>query len=536
MCERAPWKESKFILHGIMPQGRPRIYSDETERLEARRAKVRLNVQAFRRREKDKERAAHEAPTTSSILSIIDRRNHGGRALAGRSIMPFGARNPGYTPSQPTRFDFFGNASDKTACCNADSRPSKFPLGKSLEPVSQVDFIIGALQRRYVPDDPISTALCYLPNAGIGQFCSTWISYGAISNTPGASLLRSVLFASALSTVGLETHDTRLLASGFQAQTRAVQKLRNALDSLAAGKTLLDTKMLAITILFCASDELIINKSWENFWKHLQGVGALIQRGGPSNLICSSARDVFYGYRAIQITFCLTQRKASFLAQPEWIDRGWNMDNALSNGRMQTMLDIAYQIPTEMQDYDESCSKSPEDLRNRIQRLRGLALQLDKWKVDMDLTCIAAPCLFKAATWPAFFTEAIDFEDLTVAMPFTTWCGVRVHLFDLIRQIAEDLSQYDKCHDSAQLIVQAAISECLKWSRTACQCMEFFQAQKGKFKIVGRLVSLFSFDAAWDTFSRFSRTYSIDLEREVFWCRNTARRYDACGLPVLCWR
>jgi hypothetical protein len=123
-----------------------------------------------------------------------------------------------------------------------------------------------------------------------------------------------------------------------------------------------------------------------------------------------------------------------------------------------------------------------------------------------------------------------------VAMPFTTWCGVRVHLFDLIRQIAEDLSQYDKCHDSAQLIVQAAISECLKWSRTACQCMEFFQAQKGKFKIVGRLVSLFSFDAAWDTFSRFSRTYSIDLEREVFWCRNTARRYDACGLPVLCWR
>jgi hypothetical protein len=519
-----------------MPKGRPCTYLEEAERLEGRRARVRLNVQAFRRRQKEKERAAHEAATTSSTISVVDGRDHGGRTPAKRSIMAFTTSDPDYIPSQPRTYDLFENVSDKTAYGNTNGRSRQFPLGTSLEPVSQVDFIIGALQHRYVPDGPIQIALSSSPSVRIAKFCSTWISIGALSNTTGARLLRSALLASALSIVGLETHDMRLLASGVQEQTRAFQRMRSALDSLAAGKPQLDKNMVAITILFCASSELTINKSWENFWKHMNGVGALIQRGGASSLVCPSARDLFYGYRALQIPFDFTQRKASFLAEPKWIGLAWRKDNILSYDYLQRMLDIAYQIPAEMQDYDGSGSKSPEDLRERIQRLRGLALQIDEWKVNMDLSCISTPYRTKPATWPGFFTEAIDFEDLNVAMPFTSSCGVRVHLFDLIRQIAEDLSHHDKCHDSALLIVQAAISECLKWSRIACQCMEFFQVQKSKFKIIGRLISLFPFDAAWYTFSRFSGTYSMDLQQEVRWCQNTAKRYDACGLPVLCWR
>ena len=506
-----------------MPKARRPTYLEEAERLEVRRAKVRLNVQSFRRREKEKERAAKEAATANGRIPCD-------RALVWIVDTPYRIANSSCIP-QPIRSELSGTAFDKTVDRNVDKKSPEFSLGNSLAPISQVDFIVNALQHRYLPDGPIPIAFSY---TRIAQFCSTWVATQAVSNTAEARLLRSVLFTSALSIVGLETHDTRLLTRGYQAQTVAFRNMRSALDSLAMGKGQLDANMLAITILFCASSELTINKSWENFWKHMHGVGALVERGGPSSLSSSSARDLFYSYRVLQMPFGFMQRRAHFFAQHQWIGLAWRKNKVLSNDYMQTMLDIAYQIPVEMQDYDEHRSRSPKDLRERLERLRGLAVQLEQWKADMDMSCTSTPYRITPATWPGVFTEIIEFEDLTVAMPFNSSCGVRVHLFDLIRQIAEDLSKYVECHDSAQVILKAAISECLKWSRAACQCMEFVEAQKSKFKV--SLISLFPFDAAWDTFSRFSKVYGMDLRQEVRWCQNVASKYDARGLPVLCWR
>jgi hypothetical protein len=518
-----------------MPRGRPRTYTDDAERLEARRAKVRLNVQAFRRREKQKVQLVFEAAATRTVSCTVDGQTPDGLVLVERSRFPLKATDSDYVASQPTS-DLLATLSDESTNCTSDGRSSQLRLGRSLEAVSQVDFIIGALQRRCFPDGSVPIVLLCSPGARLAQFCSIWISTGARSHTADARLLRSALLASTLSFVGSEIHDTRLVAHGFHAQTKAFQNMRRALDTLAASNGPSDTTMLAIAIFFCASTELTINRSWENFSKHMDGVGALVERSGPSSLSKPSARDLFYGYRAFQMPLCYMQRKKSFLAMPEWIGHAWRGDTVFFNDHMQTMLDIAYQIPGEMQDYDESSSKSPEDLQERLLRLSRLALQLDEWRVDMEMSCLATPYRIITARWPGFFTEVIDFIDLTVAMPFTSSCGVRVHLFDLIRQIAEDLSKHSECYDSAQLIVREAISECLKWSRIACQCMESFQVHKSKFKIAGRLNSLFPFDAAWDTFSKLSRTYGMDLRQEVFWCHHLAKRYDAGGLPILCWR
>jgi hypothetical protein len=519
-----------------MPRGRPRTYIADAERLEARRAKVRVNVQAFRRREKQKAQFDFEAAATSPGTCTVDGQSREGRILVEQSRLPLKAADSHYIASQPTTSDLLATLSDESSNCRTDSGSCQLSLGISLEPVSQVDFITGALQRRCFPDGSMPIVLLCSPGVRLAQFCSTWISAGATSHTADARLLRSALLASTLSSVGLEIQDTRLVARGFHAQTKAFQNTRRALCALAASSGHSDTTMLAITILFCASTELSINRSWENFSKHMDGVGALVERSGPSRLSRPSARDLFFGYRTFQMPLCYIQRKRSFLAMPQWIGLAWRGGNLLFNDHMQTMLDIAYQIPGEMQDYDESCSKSPEDLRERILRLSQLALQLDEWKVDMEMSCLASPYRIITAKSPGFFTEAIEFTDLTVAMPFTSSCGVRVHLFDLIRQIAEDLSEYPECHDFAQLIVREAISECLKWSRTACQCMESFQVHKSKFKIAGRLNSLFPFDAAWDTFSKLSKTYGMDLRQEVRWCHNLAKRYDSGGLPILCWR
>ena len=81
-------------------------------------------------------------------------------------------------------------------------------------------------------------------------------------------------------------------------------------------------------------------------------------------------------------------------------------DIVLCNDPTKAMLDIAHQIPGEMQDYDKSSTKSPEDLGGRIQRYWQLTLQLDEWKVDMDLTCIPMAYQTRVATWPMSFAES----------------------------------------------------------------------------------------------------------------------------------
>ena len=51
--------------------GPPPAHVDEARRAEARRAKVRLNVQAYRRRQKEKEERAWAEESQSSTSSVI---------------------------------------------------------------------------------------------------------------------------------------------------------------------------------------------------------------------------------------------------------------------------------------------------------------------------------------------------------------------------------------------------------------------------------------------------------------------------------
>jgi hypothetical protein len=63
-------------------------------------------------------------------------------------------------------------------------------------------------------------------------------------------------------------------------QTRALQSLRYTLTRYQEGDMTISPTMLSLTALTCAISELIANKSWDNFNRHLLGVGALIFHGG----------------------------------------------------------------------------------------------------------------------------------------------------------------------------------------------------------------------------------------------------------------
>jgi hypothetical protein len=105
--------------------------------------------------------------------------------------------------------------------------------------------------------------------------------------------------------------------------------------------------------------------------------------------------------------------------------------------------------------------------------------------------------------------------------------GVRIALFSLVHRLAENLKDDDQ---SAIPLIKYAIQEVFKWSRIACQCMEYFFARDPK--VVGRIVCLFPFDSAWAAFTELSGKYGKDLSNELRWCRNAAARIEATGLPV----
>ncbi len=68
-----PSEQLIISIPDVMPLGRPRTRVDEARRAEARRAKVRLNVQAFRKRQKEIEergQAEQSQSPTSSVVSI----------------------------------------------------------------------------------------------------------------------------------------------------------------------------------------------------------------------------------------------------------------------------------------------------------------------------------------------------------------------------------------------------------------------------------------------------------------------------------
>jgi hypothetical protein len=49
---------------------------------------------------------------------------------------------------------------------------------------------------------------------------------------------------------------------------------------------------------------------------------------------------------------------------------------------------------------------------------------------------------------------------------------------------------------------------------------------------MGKLVCMFSLDAAWETFA-VAAASGTDMAREIVWCRSTAEKIGVGGIPVL---
>ena len=563
-----------------MPQGRPRLPGTEAQRAAARRLQIRENVRAFRRRQRERELSENQAESTDTVKegsssgSSTDKsqlvegegssRSSADKSQSVKEESSSGSSTDKSHPASPTPLTISYERPGRQISIrrereNSDSKWSlALPFRIELGPAYTGAFI-AAYHYRTSPtpppgtesaslsssDDPSvssragsplshSATTSKVPRDRSGdeytrvELCcyewSTTVSFQAMY--PGAEMLKDALLASSLNLISMEKSDTRLSIAAMQTQTMALRKLREGFDDYIAKRDVKKNALLSATALACSMSELLVNKSWSGYALHLNGVGALIEDAGPSALASRDSRVNFFGYRAAQMPFNFLERRGSFLSRPEWINFPWR-DSDRFNRPRDTLLDIAVQIPGQMELYDKTLNRTPNWNRRQLRRLNKIVAQLNEWKTDLFERYSDSIYTTEAAAWEGLHSEYIKFRDDTVAAAFTLYAGVRIELFSLVRQIAADLNPHD---ESALLILKGAIREGFKWSRIACQCLEYFFTRERR--VVGKVSCLFPFDSAWGTFIELHEMRGANMSLELRWCQMTAERIETVGLPV----
>jgi hypothetical protein len=351
-----------------MPIGRPKNSGTDAERAEARRTKVRANVQAFRKRQKEKKLAVVAEGTTSD--------ERGGLCPPDNLLETTSSLTTGPSLSWPEQ---------KSDYADPDSWICQLSRDLGNDPAYQ-DGFLAALQHRCLPYSRVQERVIYEPCKRFSICCSTWIQAGTLEiGIPALQIMNDAVLSSALTIVGRSRTDTELITRGAFIQSRALRGLRITLQQLASEENSVCCTTLPMQALTCAISELLSNHDWDNFASHLSGVGALMEHAGPESLGTRETREHFYGYRSLQAALSLLHGHAPFLADPEWIAPSWKHEVETSRHPFHTMLDFAFKLVPEMERGVSPRVWMTSELTERLQRLHKIRSQLDEWEQDIAL-------------------------------------------------------------------------------------------------------------------------------------------------------
>jgi hypothetical protein len=541
-----------------MPLGRPRAPGTEAERAEARRAKVRANVQAFRRRQKEKKLADAAAKVLQAPIETpeyfsedISSLYPGGVPRVGGAILRDGYLDAGSVSTDGSVVS--GRSSPGTSFSTmigfteqdyADPDSWIWQLTRDLASNAPYqEIFVDAMQAKgfWSPPPPGSTMKCqstreilsYEPFRAFAGCGATWFHSVMMETVdPGLEIMNDACLASALTMTGRERRDDDMLMSASLIQGRAMRHLRGSLQSWAEGTPLCPIS-LSMAALTCAMSELTTTQSWANFANHLAGVGSLLSYHDPASLTTQSARELFYGYRSLEAVFAFTNARDSFVSDKRWTEFPWKREIAMSQHPMHTMLDVALEALPEIAAQHSPSAWTTSELRQRLARLRNVAAALDAWEREFrHQQPMGNLHTRKDAQYLGLYDYAFEFSSLSSATAYTMYAGVRVKLSNAIYLTLCSLGMQDRSTTGAQR--SDALLQGLRWARQALQSLEYFHT--GAPKDCGWITVLFAFDAAWELVQQPQLAGLVDLSKEHEWCLMTAQRFAAMEVPVLCWR
>ena len=510
-----------------MARGRPRLGGTEEERAEARRARVRLHVQAYRQRQKEKDEAHNLHPAKQGITIIYE--------------------YPGRKPHDQPELNDLTNAAGlcirhkSTDATNKgvvalSPHGAKLPVVMNEGPAYRGSFF-DALLDRYLPDATVPIGfegMLDMFRFGIKAMpvtCSAWLITACDAATyEGAEILSESVLSMALVLIGAERNDRRISMTGLRAYQRALIRIQNGVAVVLAGNAASSEMYrgwLPLSCMACALTEFMASRSVTNFKRHLEGIALLIQQDGPKGLELRTMRALFYEHRGIYVAFSFLDRRSCFYSREGWIDFTWKAADKLASSHLQTLLDIAYLIPELMEEYDSTPPASVESLKKMMQCAHQFDMLLDRWKSDMDTSVVVPIITVKHNDSVEIFPDQISFASIGVATAMIYYWAFKIYLKHMIVDIANDLSVYG---ESIDYMGVEATNGALDFTSRICQSMAYcFQQNNG---ILGKLVGLFPFDAAWQTIIRANDMPGFDLGRELEFCQATADQFRSFGLTL----
>ena len=520
---------SKRTTQSSMPIGRPRLPGTEFERAQARREKVRANVQAFRKRQKEKRvvSQADDGDEENLVIQIPDDSAQDNDLFLSCTDESSGSTsstpNPPICPNLPAPKD--------------ENRESwlwaiPFEMGVNLGDSFTSTTLAAALQYEYLVADSPSRAFGSGTDSKITIKCATWTASMSLEGqSQEAGVLIEAALAAALAIAGRDGDNQAMPLYATHVQNRALRRLRCCLRQYEQGESSVDAVLLSLTALTCAMSELAANQSWDNFNRHLLGIGALISHSGLAMLKSPAGLENFHGYRALQIPFLFMNRHTTFLSSSEWMKFPFRGAKSTAFDPLQSLVDIALSILPDIVKQDVATKINLPLLSEKLQRAMEVMAELDSWERRLRKRHQSALYVEIPAIWQGLHDLTFEFVVPSAAIAFAMYTALRIHVASFMATVSEEIHSLK--HE-AWVDPNMAVQQALYWCHIACQCVESFHVTAADSG--GRIVSLWPLETAWELFSRLGTEKSMDMSKETAWCRSVAERLALLGIPPYRWR
>lgn len=557
-----------------MPRGRPRLPGTEAERAEARRAKVRQNVQAFRARQKTKP-VVDSAETDSSSTPDSSKSSNG----SGQSSKSSNSTSPQrrdkhkvhwITPLKQDDDERFDESQSEVALVEyvqgrksfKSSDPNSFTVNIPISPNASPEYrkaFLAAFYDRFHPDTSSSpqprnaTQLQLTANVP----CSSWVESACYMFGDSASAtLSEATLAAALAVIGAERSQHEISIESLRIYLLAMKKIRSDLFKMLRepdGKRR-DLRPLFLASFACSNVEFMCNNNLVAMLEHVKGMGSLIQRRGVQAMQSPDMRIFLYEFRVIDNTFCVMARKPSFLCLDEWINTPWRNDPEHRAIPTQTLYDVGYLIPPLLEDYDKMQEPhgNPANRLQLLPRIQSIMDEMDDWAVtqvsliesDPDVRGTESPTKGSHYSWSKPFAYPFRLLTWSMTAALITWLPYKIMLLDLfITILVEQGTPENQDSEKAKhivLVLDAARKEILQCAKEIRKCTPHF-LEKDK-KIVGWIMTLFPFQTAYFEFikarqrleddPKVSKEELHELDEDIQWCLELSQAYVERGFKV----
>lgn len=241
------------------------------------------------------------------------------------------------------------------------------------------------------------------------------------------------------------------------------------------------------------------------------------------NIRTATSRRTFYEFRAIKLVLELGSRKSSFLISPEWIDPPWKASESHGATHLQSVIDVALQIPVLMEKVDHAhhlLESQASDEETVIQIINNLILEAENIQSNFEQWDHDLPdgSLRSAQYTPR---KAGDFESSVgsstekvypISFSFTNWdiaSGLiyyeMSHIY--LNSLLIDLEQTKQASSAPEPNtnqpnpkIQNLTRKSIQSANRICQSVEYF-LEDNKL-LIGRIVVLAPFEVARSVFSQ----------------------------------